>query len=282
MTSMFALWAGTLLAFGGPVTEVTITPMASQTSVLISIDGDVEYRDFTMEGPHRLVVDIMGARHALPQDDFAALNRGGILSMRTSQYSDDVVRVVFVLDRQLGYSILPDSRGLRISLENPTGDFEPWSSGATTPFDPTALVPALATEPVRAAQAAAQEARRISVTWTEAPINDVLLAFAAFSGKSIVPGSNVTGFVTADINDQPWDVALRTILQGQGLAGAEDEYGIIRVDNIADLNDREAIEPIRKGQNSVSAVVLDEKLYDDLREMVHHLKKRPWKLFWKE
>jgi type IV pilus assembly protein PilQ len=90
-----------------------------------------------------------------------------------------------------------------------------------------------------------QEARRISVTWTEAPINDVLLAFAAFSGKSIVPGSNVTGqFVTADINDQPWDVALRTILQGQGLAADEDEYGIIRVDNISDLNDREAIEVV--------------------------------------
>jgi type IV pilus assembly protein PilQ len=240
MTSLFALWAGTLLGFGGPVTEVTITPMASQTSVLISVDGEVTYRDFTMEGPHRLVVDLMGADHALPQDDFATVNRGGIVSMRTSQYSEDVVRMVFVLDRPLGYAVVPDPRGLRISLENPTGDFEPWSSGAMTApvaFDPTTLVPAQ--------QEAVQEARRISVTWTEAPINDVLLAFAAFSGKSIVPGSNVQGqFVTADINDQPWDVALRTILQGQGLAAAENEYGIVRVDNIADLNDREAIEQV--------------------------------------
>jgi type IV pilus assembly protein PilQ len=238
MTSLFALWAGTLLALGGPVTEVTITPMASQTSVLISVDGGVQFRDFTMEGPHRLVVDLMGANHALPQDDFAAVNRGGIVSMRTSQYSEDVVRVVFVLDRALGYTVMEDPRGLRISLENPTGDFEPWSSGAMEPFDPTSLIPVAAAPVV-------QESRRISVTWTEAPINDVLLAFAAFSGKSIVPGSNVTGmFVTADINDQPWDVALRTILQGQGLAAAEDEYGIIRVDNISDLNDREAIEPV--------------------------------------
>ena len=238
MTSMFALWAGTLMALGGPVTEVTITPMASQTSVLIATAGNVDYRDFTMEGPHRLVIDLMGATHALPKDDFTAVNRGGILSMRTSQYSEDVVRVVFVLDRALGYSVLPDSRGLRISLENPTGDFEPWSSGATVaPFDATTLVPA-------APVAQVQEARRISVTWTQAPINDVLLAFAAFSGMSIVPGSNVTGFVTADINDQPWDVALRTILQGQGLAAEETQDGIIRVDNISDLNDREQIEPI--------------------------------------
>ena len=237
MMSMFALWAGTLLALGGPVTEVTITPMASQTSILISVDGDVEYRDFTMEGPHRLVVDLLGARHALPQDEFASVDRGGIRSVRSSQYSDDVVRVVFVLDQALGYTIVPDSRGLRIALENPAGDFEPWSSAVAPQFDPTVLVPA----PQVATQ---QEARRISVTWTQAPINDVLLAFAAFSGQSIVPGSNVAGFVTADINDRPWDVALQTILSTQGLVAEEDESGIIRVDNIADLNDREAIEPI--------------------------------------
>ena len=237
MTSMFALWASTLLALSGPVTEVTITPMASQTSVLISLDGNVEYRDFVMEGPHRLVLDLLGARHALPRDDFAAVNRGGIRSIRSSQYSDDVVRVVFVLDRALGYTLIPDPRGLRISLENPGGDFEPWSSASAARFDPMTVAPA----PQLAPQA---EARRISVTWVEAPINDVLLAFAAFSGTSIVPGSNVTGFVTADINDRPWDVALYTILASHGLVATETEFGIIRVDNISDLNDREAIEPI--------------------------------------
>jgi len=252
MMSMFALWAGALLAFVGSVTEVTITPMASQTSVLIAVDGDVTYREFTMEGPHRLVVDVMGAQHALPADDFAAVNRGGIVSMRTSQYSADVVRVVFVLDRQLGYSVLPDTRGVLISLENPTGDFEPWSSGATVrPFDPTTMVPVAQAAPL-------QEARRISVTWTQAPVNDVLLAFAAFSGKSIVPGANVAGFVTADINDQPWDVALRSILQGQGLAAEEDSYGIIRVDNIADLNDREAIEELVTRPYRISYATADE------------------------
>ncbi|MDA0329076.1 MAG: AMIN domain-containing protein [Gemmatimonadetes bacterium] len=256
MTSMFALWAGTLLALGGPVTEVTITPMASQTSVLISVRGNVEYRDFTMEGPHRLVIDLMGASHALPQDNFGAVNRGGIRSIRSSQYSEDVVRVVFELDEPLAYTVIPDGRGLRISLENPVGDFEPWSSGATAPFNPTTLVPVAQAAPVQAAPV--QEARRISVTWTEAPINDVLLAFAAFSGKSIVPGSNVAGFVTADINDQPWDVALSTILGGQGLAGEEDLYGIIRVDNIADLNDREAIEPILTRAHRISFATAQE------------------------
>jgi hypothetical protein len=51
MTSMFALWASVLVALGGTVSEVTITSMASTTSVLITVDGDVEYRDFTSAGP---------------------------------------------------------------------------------------------------------------------------------------------------------------------------------------------------------------------------------------
>jgi type IV pilus assembly protein PilQ len=260
---MFALWASALLALAGSVTEVTITSSESQTSVFITIEGDVEYRDFTMEGPHRLVVDLMGASHALPRGEFTEVNRGGIRSVRSSQYSEDVVRVVFVLEDRLGYTVLEEGRGLRITLENPSGDFEPWSSGVyalPAPAAEVAPAPArtFAAAPSMRAQAAQSQARRISVTWTEAPINDVLLAFAAFSGTSIVPGANVTGFVTADINDQPWDVALQTILSGQGLVATEDDYGIIRVDNITDLNSREEIEPIETRAHRISFATASE------------------------
>jgi len=257
MTSMFALWASTLLTLGGAVTQVTITPMQSETSVLITVDGDVEFRDFTMEGPYRLVVDLMDAQHALPRAEFASVNRGGIRAVRSSQYSDDVVRIVFVLEQRLGYTIVPEAGGIRIVMQNPTGDFEPWSSGAAVasldraPATSTAL-PAPAPAPTTFAPLQQSQARRMSITWVDTPISQVLLAFASYSGTSIVPGSNVTGNVTADINDQPWDVALRTILEGQGLVATEDDYGIIRVDNIEDLNSREAIEPIRTVPHRIS------------------------------
>ena len=103
----------------------------------------------------------------------------------------------------------------------------------------TALIPSAAL-----AQTNRSEARRISVSWTEAPIEDVLQAFAAFSGASIVAGSGVDGFVTAEINDQPWDVALDAILSTRGLVATEDGHGIIRVENIVDLDERETVEPI--------------------------------------
>ncbi len=254
MTSMFALWAGMLLALGGPVTEVTITPAGQGTHVLIAVDGAVEYRDFTMEGPHRLVVDLMGSRHALPRDNYTSLDRGGIRAVRTSQYSAEVVRLVFELEQPLGYSVVPVERGLLISLDGLGEPFEPWSSGQVV-----AAAPAAGRPVTMAAQVPAQQEQpRITVTWTAAPINDVLQAFAQFSGKSIVPGANVTGFVTATINDRPWDVALNSILQTQGLRAVEDEYGIVRVDNFSDVNEREQIEPILTQAHRISYATATE------------------------
>lgn len=105
---------------------------------------------------------------------------------------------------------------------------------------------ATATTPAPASSQAPESppTRRMTVTWTAVPIRDVLLAFAAFSGKSIVAGSSVSGSVTASISDRPWDVALGTILATHGLVAVEDEYGIIRVDDMATLAAREGIEPI--------------------------------------
>jgi type IV pilus assembly protein PilQ len=250
MTPIFALWATVLFALGGPVTEVAIAPAETGTNVFISMDGEVEYRDFTMEGPNRLVVDLMGARHALPRDEYSEVNRGGIRSVRTSQYSDDVVRIVLVLDNPMGYAVLPHPSGLRITLGEEATDFAPWSSGRAAVPEAAPLTDArddrsaLRAPAGNAGAPQLSQQRRISMQFTNTPIQDVLLTFATFSGKSIVPGSNVTGLVTAAIHEQPWDVALRSILSGQGLVGEEDDYGIIRVDNITDLNQREEVEPI--------------------------------------
>jgi type IV pilus assembly protein PilQ len=258
MNPMFALWAGVILSLGGPVTELAITPAAEGTSVLIAVEGTVEYRDFTMEGPNRLVVDLMGARHALPRDEYSDVNRGGIRSVRTSQYSEDVVRVVLILEQMVGYTLQEDPKGVRITLENPAGDFVPWSSGRAAPPPMTDELAVSAPSTRLAAPKQLSQARRFSITFTNTPVQDVLLAFATFSGKSIVSGETVTGLVTADIRDQPWDVALRSILSRHGLVAEEDEYGIISVDNIEDLNQRETIEPIETVAHRINYATAQE------------------------
>lgn len=70
---------------------------------------------------------------------------------------------------------------------------------------------------------------RISVTWRGTPLHDVLLTLAGVSGRSIVVGAGVAGFVTATIEDQPWDATLEAIVESHGLAIAHGESGIIRV-----------------------------------------------------
>jgi type IV pilus assembly protein PilQ len=87
--------------------------------------------------------------------------------------------------------------------------------------------------PLHVAQQAQQRSPqpRISVTYQGSDIRDVLAAFSAFSGRTIIPSSGVGSVkVDAEIRDQPWDVALQAILSSQGLAATEDANGIIIVD----------------------------------------------------
>lgn len=86
--------------------------------------------------------------------------------------------------------------------------------------------------------------RRISVVFQDADIRDVVVQFADFSGKSILVGPTVQGTVRATIVDQPWDVALKKILDGYGLSVVEDSTGLITVDSYKNLNALAAVEPL--------------------------------------
>ena len=93
--------------------------------------------------------------------------------------------------------------------------------------------------------AAVSDQPRITVTYQDADIRDVIAAFASFSGRTIVVGKEVSGTITAEIKNQPWDVALRAILQGQGLAASEDGIsGIITVDSYRNIASKQASEPL--------------------------------------
>ncbi|WP_309670180.1 AMIN domain-containing protein [Gemmatimonas sp.] len=89
-----------------------------------------------------------------------------------------------------------------------------------------------------------QQKPRITVSYDGTNIRDVIAAFATFSGRTIVVGKDVSGDVTADIADKPWDVALQAILQAQGLAATEDASGIITVDSYRNLATNQALEPL--------------------------------------
>ena len=242
MSSVLAVWLGLFLAVGGPVTRLTIQPALEKTEIHITMEGEVEYRDFTMEGPNRLILDLMGARHALPGDNFLGINRGGVRSVRTSQYSDEIVRVVVDLDDIVPYEIVEGDGSLRVILDNPFGTFTPWSTGAGDP-DPVGSFVARPT-PRAVPPRPQQEVPRMTVTFTNATIEEVLFTFSEVADRTIVSGPGVTGNVTAQIRDQPWDHAMEAILESQGLVAEEKDNGIIRVDDIQSLADRMSLEPL--------------------------------------
>ncbi len=86
--------------------------------------------------------------------------------------------------------------------------------------------------------------RPITVTFVDTPIREALFAFAEFADRSIVPGADVQGSVSAEIRDQPWDIALQTLLAAYGLVSREQEDGIILVESASRLFEQEAVLPL--------------------------------------
>jgi type IV pilus assembly protein PilQ len=82
---------------------------------------------------------------------------------------------------------------------------------------------------VHRTESAQSQAPRITVQWDNASIEDVIAGFAAFSGRTIVLSKGITGNVTAEIKNQPWDLALNAVLESQGLAVQTLPGGILNV-----------------------------------------------------
>ena len=251
-----------LLAVLAPLTPVRglgVVPVADRTEVLIEVEGQVTVKHYLLRQPDRVVVDLTGARHALPQNRFSDINRGGVLALRVSQYQPDVVRVVVDLAQPVEYTVDREAGIVRVSFPNPGSAFEPWHAGRRMAPATVAAAPAPPPPPAQPAvrvQAQAQTPR-ISVSFQQTPILDVLATFAEFSNRSIVAGADVTGTVTADIRDQPWDVALRAILDSHGLTAREEVSGIIRVENMKQLRDRETTEDLVTRQYRVKYASAD-------------------------
>lgn len=262
MISILALRA-LLFATVAAVQGVAVVSSGDQTQVIIEVDGQASYQHSSLTGPPRIVVDISGADFQLPQQRFLDINRGGVLGIRSSQFQPGVVRVVIDLAEAADYRVDSADGAIIVSFRNPTGSsFEPWSS-AGTPRDarrparagepaPMPAQPALLGQPLgerrpadRAVtpvpvtpppviQARQPEQPRITVEFRNTPIGDVLGTFADFSGRSIIPGQGVTNqTITATIQGQPWDEAMRAILSGHGLAARELPSGIIMVTSLS-------------------------------------------------
>jgi type IV pilus assembly protein PilQ len=254
--AVFALLLPALLAAApappsadGSVAALRLEGREGRTELTVEIaGGQVHWTDFSLDGPPRVVVDIENATLDLPVSRYEGLDRGGVRGVRTSQHAPDVVRVVLDLDRATAYRVEQVGEGLRITLQSGATAFAPWSSGGNgrSAGQSAQAQPRPRTQPQAPRPAQQPQARRITVSFENTEMRDVLATFAEFSGRSIIAGIDVSGIVVDGVTftNQPWDVALRTLLQAYGLAAEELSGGIIRVDQVERLAARAAAEPL--------------------------------------
>lgn len=258
------------------VTGVSILSSPNRAELVIDVRGVVEVSDFSLAAttalPPRLVIDLVGARLVAPIMQYDGVNRGGIRNIRYAQFRPDVVRVVVELDSVRDYEVRKEDAAVRVGFQGASA-FEAWSTdgprGGSRPavpaptasaelvFTPPAAANLPPATPVRVAPSAAPVAAAprvplfqatsqqpsITVTFDHASIQEVVATFAAFSGRSIVLGAGITGEVTAEIRNQPWDLALNAILDGQGLAITELPGAILRVATRAAILAADSSEP---------------------------------------
>ena len=268
--------AGTTIR-DGEVRGVSVVPAAGRVEVVIDLQGAVQINDFTLGSPARLVIDLQGARLIAPATLYDGKNRGGVRNVRYAQFKPDVVRVVIDLDALKDYEVERVGGQVRVRIGTERTTFAAWSSStvvaAAVPPRRVAergsggeVAPAVTGGPETAARvttpslgrslsieeylaahradAAQSQAPRITVQWDNASIEDVIAGFAAFSGRTIILAKGITGNVTAEIKNQPWDLALNAVLESQGLAVQTLPGGILNVVSKVELARADSTVPI--------------------------------------
>ena len=254
----------------GEVRAVSVLPAAGRVEVVIELQGAVDVQDFTLANPARLVIDLQGARLVAPVVLYDGQNRGGVKNLRYAQFRAGVVRVVIDLDALKDYQIERGDGQVRVKIGTERTAFAAWSSqvAASVPPVTPAAAPAAArsagTEAARVVTPAASgatvsideylathsresaqsQAARITVTWDNADLREVVAGFAAFSGRTIVLSKDLRGSVSAEIKNQPWDLAFHAVLESQGLDVVVLEGGIYRVIDKKELARADSTVPV--------------------------------------
>ncbi len=247
----------------GEVRAVSLVPASGKAELVIQVQGAVQVTDRTLTDPSRIVLDITGATlgSGMDRSAYDGVKRAGVLNVRLSQYTPDVVRVVMDVERLIPYRVERSEGAIRVSFGSDQG-FLAWNGAAVTAVRDQAVAVAAAPAPAPAPETAEAPATnsdtralnramgrsqgrnvpRITVTWNNASIEEVIAGFQAISGQSIILGKDIKRTVSAEIIDKPWTEAFYAILAAQGLTAQEMPGGILRVDQPSNLAEIDSLE----------------------------------------
>ena len=216
-------------AFAATVKSIALKDAGKGTQVVVESDAAINYHDFTLESPDRIVLDCPGANLAFTERTWAGREGSNVKSVRATEMGwgkETGTRIVVDLASAASYGVSQVGNNIVVAVE----------SGAQVPDDNTVQAPSRSSSDSDANDV--PDGRRMSLDVQSAEIQTVLRSLSEFSGKNIVASKEVKGTVTLRLRNVPWRHALDILLRAQGLGMVERQSTIV-VSNLETLRKEE-------------------------------------------
>jgi len=249
---------------------VTPSTEGDQFELTVRADGTLQYQDFFLGNPDRLVIDLRDVSTRAPYR--AEVGGDAVRSVRLAQFSagsPKIARLVLDLAERKPYHIVEANDGLKVvfgegrtpapaplAALKPEPEPEPQPEQIADAALPApapaprsiAPVPAVVVPQAPVATAASEPSGDEVKRWSGHPITfdfkdgdlqDIFRLFADISGLNVVVNPGISGKVTLKLTEVPWDQALDLILKINSL-GYTIEDNVLRIARVADLQREES------------------------------------------
>jgi type IV pilus assembly protein PilQ len=249
-------------AFAATVKSVSMKEAGSATQVVIEGDAPLNYHDFTLESPDRIVVDCPNTQLAFSERSWSGRDGSSVKAVRATETGwgkEQGTRIVVDLAQPSSYALSSVGNNLVLAVDMPQA--VPASKEQDLGEDDDQMRPS--------------DGRRMSLDVQGADIQTVLRSLAEFSGKNIVASKEVKGDVTLRLRNVPWRHALDIVLKSQGLGMVETGQTIV-ISNLDTLR-KEALERNSAARNQEELLPLETRIlpinYANGKEMARSVEK---------
>jgi type IV pilus assembly protein PilQ len=231
------LLLGAVPALAATIKSITLKDGAEGTQVMVEADAPINYHDFTLESPDRIVLDCPGTTLAFTERTWAGRDGTPVKTVRATEMGwgqETGARVVVDLVQASSYGVSQLGNNLVLAIERSAA--EPASTNGTNGTRSRDRSEGVGE--VRTYVADASDGRRMSLDVQGAEVQTVLRSLAEFSGKNIVASKEVKGQVTLRLRNVPWRHALDILLRAHALGMVEKGQTIV-VSNLETLRKEE-------------------------------------------
>jgi type IV pilus assembly protein PilQ len=249
-------------AFAATVKSVSMKDAGTATQVVIEGDAPLNYHDFTLESPDRIVVDCPGTQLAFSERSWSGRDGSSVKAVRATETGwgkEQGTRIVVDLAQPSSYALSSVGNNLVLAVDMPQA--APASKQQDSADEDDSMRPS--------------DGRRMSLDVQGADIQTVLRSLAEFSGKNIVASKEVKGEVTLRLRNVPWRHALDILLKSQALGMVETGQTIV-ISNLDTLR-KEELERNSAARNQEELLPLETRIlpinYANGKEMAHSVEK---------